>query len=160
MCCNGSLFKDVELQPGDDAKHLATLGLPIERLKTKSRFPQPCVALGGDCRCRIYAQRPQRCRQFDCALLQSTLMGKTSVTAALRVIQQAHRRTQRVRRLLHKLDDQDEQLALSIRFKRTARRVETAVIDASTAATFGQLTLAMHRLNVLLSERFYPASRA
>ena len=157
MCCNGVLFRDVELQPGDDAKKLATLGLPIERLKTKTRFPQPCAALGEDCRCRIYDQRPQRCRQFDCALLQSALAEKVSVASALSIIQQAHRRAEKVRRFLRVLGDQDEHIALSLRFKRTRRRVESGEIDADTAGAFGELTLAVHSLNVLLSQRFYPA---
>ena len=157
MCCNGVLFRDVELQPGDDAKKLATLGLPIERLKTKSRFPQPCAALGEDCRCRIYTQRPQRCRQFDCALLQAALAEKVSVTSALSNIQQAHRRAEKVRRCLRVLGDEDEQLALSLRFKRTRRRIESGEIDADTAEAFGELTLAVHSLNVLLSQKFYPA---
>ena len=157
MCCNGVLFRDVELQPGDDAKKLATLGLPIERLKTKSRFPQPCAALGADCRCRIYPHRPQRCRQFDCALLQAALAKKTSIVSALGTIQQAHRRAEKVRRLLRALGDQDEHIALSLRFKRTRRRIESGEIDADTAGAFGELTLAVHSLNVLLSQKFYPA---
>ena len=157
MCCNGVLFRDVELQPGDDAKKLETLGLPLERLKTKSRFPQPCAALGGDCRCRIYDQRPQRCRQFDCALLQSAVAEKISVPSALSIIQQAHRRAEKVRRFLRALGDHDEHIALSLRFKRTRRRIESNEIDSDTAEAFGELTLAVHSLNVLLSQKFYPA---
>lgn len=157
LCCNGVLFRDVELQPDDDAKKLAALGLPIERLKTKTRFPQPCAALGEDCRCGIYTQRPQRCRQFDCALLQSAVAAKISVPTALSIIQQAHRRAEKVRRFLRVLGDEDEQLALSLRFKRTRRRIESGEIDAGTAEAFGDLTLAVHSLNVLLSQRFYPA---
>ena len=160
MCCNGVIFKDVELQAGDSATKLAALGLPLERLKTKTRFPQPCAALGTDCRCRIYAQRPTRCRQFDCALLQAATSGETSVPAALRVIRQAQRRAEKVRRLLRTLGDQDEDLALSVRFKRAGRRVESNALDADTASVFGDLTLAMHDLNVLLSGRFYPAAAA
>ncbi len=157
MCCNGVLFRDVELQPGDDVDKLAILGLPIELLKTKTRFPQPCAALGADCRCRIYDQRPQRCQQFDCALLQSALAKKTSVASALSVILQAHRRAEKVRRYLRVLGDHDEQIALSLRFKRTRRRIESGEIDQATAEAFGELTLAVHSLNVLLSGKFYPA---
>ena len=55
LCCNGVLFKDVELREGDDAAKLKSLGLPLEQLKRKRRFPQPCAALCADNRCRIYA---------------------------------------------------------------------------------------------------------
>jgi hypothetical protein len=47
-------------------------------------------------------------------------------------------------------------MALSIRFRRTARRLEEVGLDAQAADTYGRLTLAMHDLNLLLSEAFYP----
>ena len=45
LCCDGTLFKDVELQPGDDAGRLQAAGLKLETLRTKPRFAQPCAAL-------------------------------------------------------------------------------------------------------------------
>jgi len=92
LCCNGVLFKDVQLQPGDDAAHLRSLGLPIREPRRvpprtgrsphshevrKTRFPQPCAALCDGNRCRIYAERPARCREFECALFKSVAAGET-----------------------------------------------------------------------------------
>jgi Fe-S-cluster containining protein len=175
LCCNGVLFKDVELQPGDDAKRLGWLGLPIREARKaqrksrqslpskpetrNSKFPQPCAALCDDNRCRIYIERPMRCREFECALFKSVAAGKTELAAALKSIRAARQRADQVRRLLHVLGDIDEHLALSLRFKRTRRRLEAGGFDDSSADTFGELTLAVHALNVLLSSKFYPGGQ-
>ena len=155
MCCNGVLFKDVELQDDDDVAKLKALGLRFARTR-KLKFPQPCAAL--DCRvCRIYKDRPARCREFECALLKSVIAGETEPPAALRAIREAQKRADRVRRLLRELGDQDESRALSLRFRRMQRRFESAAIDDSQADIFGELTLAVHDLNLWLRARFYPS---
>jgi uncharacterized protein len=154
LCCDGVLFKDVELQPGDDAKRLESLGLPVSKTGTR-KFPQPCAALEG-CRCRVYADRPARCRQFECALLLSVQAGETGVDAALRFIRAARRRADRVLRLLRDCGDTEESLALSLRFKRTRKRFEASTPDDAQAEMFSRLTLAVHDLNLLLRAKFYP----
>jgi hypothetical protein len=154
MCCNGVLFKDVELQPGDSATKLKTLGLPFSSSRTP-KFPQPCAALAG-CMCRIYAARPARCREFECALLKSVAAGETETAAALRVIREARRQAERVRHLLREVGDHDEHVALSLRFQRTQRRFESSPFEEPAADKFGELTLAVHDLNLLLREKFYP----
>jgi uncharacterized protein len=167
FCCNGAIFADVKLQRGDDARRLAELGLPLVKGGTRKttgagqsawigcRFLQPCVGFDG-CRCVLYAHRPQYCRQFECALLQRVKAGATKSAEALRVIRQGHRRVEDVKRLLRECGDADEQLALGVRFRRTARRLERTALNQDAAAFYGRLTLAVHDLNCLLSEAFYP----
>jgi hypothetical protein len=82
--------------------------------------------------------------------------GDRSSEAALRIIRDAQARAQKVARLLRALGDEKEQVALSLRFKRTKRRLEAAGYDGLRAETFGELTLAVHDLNLLLRGRFYP----
>jgi hypothetical protein len=161
LCCNGVLFKDVELQPGDDAGRLALLGLPVRNPQSAirnphSKFPQPCAALCEDNSCRIYADRPARCRQFECALFKSVAAGETPVAAALRTIRLARRRAERVRTLLRALGDTGEQVALSLRVKRIRRRIESTPQDHATSETYANLTLAVQDLNLLLAQSFYP----
>jgi Fe-S-cluster containining protein len=172
LCCNGVLFKDVELQPGDDAERLRALGLPVRNARKAgptfrskpeehdSKFRQPCAALCADNRCRIYAKRPARCRQFECALFKSVAAGETELVAALKTVRATLQRAARVRRLLRILGDIDEHLPLSLRFKRTRRRLETGGFNDASADAFGELTLAVQALNVVLSERFYPGNLA
>jgi len=161
LCCDGVLFKDVELQPGDDAKQLESLGLPVSKLSSShsafraQKFPQPCAALDG-CLCRVYADRPARCRQFECALLKSVHAGARDVASALRIIENARKRADQVRTLLRECGDANEALALSLRFKRTKKRFEASPPDDACAETYSRLTLAVHDLNLLLHGKFYP----
>ncbi len=160
LCCDGVLFKDVELQAGDDAPALLRLGLPVRTVRrgnsTATKAPQPCAALCSDLRCQIYRQRPLRCRQFECALLKSAMAGEVSVDAALKSIRLAQARAEKVRSLLRTLSDHDEDRPLSLRFKRTQRRLETTGCEGDEAAVYGRLTQAVHALNLLLSSKFYP----
>lgn len=159
LCCNGVLFKDVELQSGDDATRLAAAGLPLKSRTSaatpKIKFPQPCAALCADNKCRIYAERPTRCRQFECLLFQAVARGEVEIPAALRTIRTAHRRAENVRGLLRQLGEENESLALSLRFQGTQRRLERDLPDEETAARYADLTLAVHDLNLLLREKFY-----
>lgn len=159
LCCNGVLFKDVELQRGDNAGKLKSLGLPVaarRSVRCVIRFPQPCAALCPDCHCRVYPDRPARCRDFECALFKAVAAGKMETSAALRIISQARQRADKVVRLLRRLGDMEEHVALSVRFRRLKRRVEAEAIDEVTAELYGQLTLAVHDLNLLLGTAFYP----
>lgn len=160
LCCNGVIFADGQLQPEDDAPHLRSLGLKFapnqnSKLKTQ-KFLQPCACLDG-CRCRIYSERPKYCREFECLLLKSVKSGRTDTAAALRVIRNARQRVDKVKRLLRDLGNTEEDLALSKRFRKVKRQIENSALDDNTAEKFGELTLAVHDLNVLLSEAFYPA---
>ena len=66
MCCNGLLFADVKVQPSEDLKKLAALGLRLERLGNKTRLMQPCPAFDGKL-CRVYENRPSCCRCSNAA---------------------------------------------------------------------------------------------
>lgn len=168
LCCNGVIFADVQLQRGDDAERFKALGLMLTKFRgrptehghsTHLKFPQPCAAFDG-CHCRIYAQRPRHCRAFDCALLKSVNEGEVKVPAALRTIEKARSRAEKVRQLLRKLGDKDESVALSLRFRRMAKRIQQTKIKPQTAEIFSELTLANHDLNLLLCESFYPNGSA
>ncbi len=170
MCCNGVLFADVKLQPGDDPGALRSLGLLLTESRAESPghtaprrsrgakgfgFSQPCAALEG-CRCRIYPDRPKHCRQFECLLLKSFRIGKTERAVAFQIIRTARERAERVRRLLRELGDTEESLPLSRRFQRTTSRLELIGAGGSSADDYAELTLAVHDLNFLLSDAFYP----
>jgi hypothetical protein len=58
------------------------------------------------------------------------------------------------------LGDTEETLALAVRFRRTVRRLERSKLDGRAADLHAQLTLAVHDLNRLLAEAFYPGDAA
>jgi Fe-S-cluster containining protein len=163
LCCNGVIFARGELQSGDNAERLAALGLllaPQKQARAGNRkFHQPCAAFENGC-CGIYSERPEYCRAFECALLKKVSTKKMENSTALRVIRTTRRRVDKVKRLLRKLGDADEHVALSVRVRRMTRRMESSFSENGSAELFGELTLASHALNVLLSEEFYPGSEA
>lgn len=166
LCCDGTLFRDVELQPGDDADKLHALGLPVTRSRRREgadhlKFPQPCSALCSDLKCRVYADRPARCREFECALFKAVAVGKVELPAALKTIRQTRQMAEKVRRLLRELGDVGERVALAKRFKRLKRKFDAGELpdglDAETAYDrFAELSLAVHELDLRLRAKFYP----
>src|SRR5262245_20222594 len=89
LCCDGTLFRDVELQAADDLSRRAmadVLDATHLNLAQKSKWPQPCAALCADLRCQIYADRPSRCRDFECELFKAVASGTFETDEALKVI--------------------------------------------------------------------------
>ena len=162
LCCDGTLFGRVELLPADDVDGLKAEGFRIVA-RSKPRFLQPCPALGADYTCRIYAQRPQQCRAFDCALLLRVRSGEVGDATAERTIRRTRKQAAKVRQLLEALGDRSGRLPLSQRFSRLRRRIETeAEVDREGSEErwelFAELTLAVHELQRQLRQEFYPAA--
>ena len=156
LCCNGAIFGDVKLQPGDNPRRLKQLGLPLlsGRRSDTARFTQPCSAFQNGL-CQIYSERPEHCRHFECLLLKRVKAGEVEAAAALRTVDDARERIARVCGFLNELGDNDERVTLKTRVQRANRRLEKCVPTPRTADLFGQLTLAFHDLNLLLSESFW-----
>jgi Fe-S-cluster containining protein len=158
LCCDGTLFDNVHLGPGDDAKKLKALGLPVSVSRSVTpiaHFRQPCAALCTDRTCRVYADRPLQCRVFECGVFKDAQAGRITFAAALRLVKKARQRADNVRRLLRKLGDTDEHRSMSERFRRMQRRLESGIADKAAADTFAELGLAVHSLNLLAHEKFY-----
>ena len=153
LCCNGVLFADVRLQPGDNAEQLAAIGVQLKRRAGVTRFQQPCSCLAGNL-CRIYSERPTRCRTFECRLLQRAQKGEVTERAALKSIQQARRRAEDVRRILRELGDTDESLPLSRRYQRRMRQPIDLAADERSIELRGELMLAVTELIHMLERDF------
>lgn len=159
LCCNGVIFARGELQPEEDPARFRALGLTLQPARPSKdagrKFKQPCTAFDG-CRCQVYRERPSYCRQFECRLLKCVQAGEIEIPDALRLIRSARRRVNAVKRLLRELGDSDESVALSLRFRRMQKRFDQKQTDRKSAGLYGELTLAVHDLNLLLSGTFYP----
>jgi hypothetical protein len=151
------IFADVLLQAGDVPERLQRLGVPVKTAGPRApSFSQPCAALEG-CRCRIYADRPKYCRQFECLLLKRLAAGEVQPPAAERVVARTLRQAEKVRRLLRLLGEVSEGKPLASRFRLASRRQEKGR-DHQTQI-YSELTLAFHELTLALGEFFYPAPR-
>jgi len=112
LCCDGSLFADVELASRAEATRLETMGLAIDDDETGlPLLSQPCRALKGR-RCDIYAHRPGCCRTFECRLLQDVRRGAVSVERAGEQIAEALERIGRVKELMAQLGQRNGRLPL------------------------------------------------
>lgn len=158
LCCDGTLFDNVQLGAGEDAKKLKALGLPVAVTRGRAAVPyfrQPCAALCTDRACRVYADRPGQCRAFECGVYQDVQAGRLEFAAALSLIKQARRKADHIRRLLLALGDAAETRSLGDRFRRTQQRMEAGGGDAAAAAVFAELGLAVHQFKLLAHKKFY-----
>ncbi len=115
LCCDGTLFADVQLVGQAEATRLELMGLEVEENDTAaSVLSQPCAALKGT-RCGIYAHRPKCCRTFECQLLQNAQHGAITVERATQHISDAKQEIERVRELLLQLGQRDVRLPLKER---------------------------------------------
>jgi len=111
LCCDGTLFADVELASRAEATRLDGLGLEIESDDETPLLVQPCAALRGR-RCSIYAHRPGCCRTFECKLLQDVRRGAVSVERAGEHIAETLESIREMRQLLVQIGPSDERLPL------------------------------------------------
>lgn len=163
MCCDGSLFDLVKLEPGDDAGKLKALGLPVAVSRGKvpvARFPQPCAALCKDLTCRVYKDRPWQCRTFECGTFKKAKAGELPIAEALKTVKNGRRRADKIRRLLTELGDKDGHRALGERFHRTSERLEAGGTDAATAEKYADLSLEVHHFKLMAYEHFYTQTEA
>jgi hypothetical protein len=154
LCCNGVLFADVELRAGDDAERLKKLGLSLEKKgENKIAFAQPCACFDGKL-CGIYAERPKRCRTFECGLLKRVEAGGLETATALKTISKTKRQVEKVRGLLRQLGQNDERLAMTKRYAQAM----SAPVDLSAAENDselrGELMLAVSELMQVLQRDF------
>jgi Fe-S-cluster containining protein len=128
LCCDGTLFADVELVGQAEVARLESMGMEVENEnRSTGLLSQPCAALRGT-RCGIYAHRPRCCRVFKCDLLQSAERGSVTVERALEHIADAREQILQVRALLDRLGNRD--LALPIK----ERCAETLAAEGETTS--------------------------
>ena len=151
LCCDSTLFADVELRKGDDPERLVKLGLDIvEKAKTRLAFSQPCACFDGKF-CKIYAERPQRCRRFECGLLKRVQTGQMTTDTALKKIVAAKAQAEKVRGWLRQSGQREERMAMTHRYAQAM----SAPADLSKADDQrGELLLAVNELMQMLERDF------
>jgi Fe-S-cluster containining protein len=153
LCCDSTLFADVELRAGGDAKRLKQLGLTLTKKgQGKLAFAQPCACFDGRL-CGIYADRPKRCRLFECGLLKRVEAKEMTAGAALKKIFDAKQRAEKVRKLLRESGQNDERVALTHRYAE-AMSAPIDMADEGGADRRGELMLAVNDLMTRLQRDF------
>lgn len=152
LCCDSTLFADVELRKDDDAKKLIGQGITLfQKTKFKVAFKQPCACFDGKL-CKIYSDRPTRCRTFECGLLKKVQADEMTASVALKKIAKARKLAARVRQMLGQVGQRDEQAALMHRYAEAmSAPIDMAKDDSGLR---GKLMMAVHDLMQMLQEDF------
>ena len=154
LCCDGSLFADVELAGPTEAAGLEILGLGIEDDDADGELlVQPCAALQGK-RCGIYAHRPECCRTFECRLLQDVRRGAVDVERAGELIAETLKRIGRVRELAVELGQRGGHLPLKERCAEALALAEEAGPDPVVDWKRAELEAGMSAVEALILKRF------
>ena len=155
LCCDGSLFADVELASGDEASALEVMGLEIEDDDEDDGgvLVQPCGALKGK-RCSIYPHRPDCCRTFKCRLLQEAERGMVEFERAKEKIAEALKRIVRVKELAVQLGTGNERLPLKEHCVEALALSEAAAADPAVKRKRAELQAAMTSVERLVQATF------
>lgn len=155
LCCDGSLFADVELAGSHEGSAFEVMGLEIEDNEEGDGelLLQPCRALKGR-RCSIYPHRPDCCRTFECRLLQEVERGAVSVGQAQGKIAEALRRIERVKELIIHLGPANEHLPLKERCGEALALFEEADADPAMNRKRAELQAAMTSVERLIEATF------
>ena len=155
LCCDGTLFQIVRMQPEDSPAELAALGLRMRQRDEDIWMEQPCAALKRLC-CTVYEKRPVRCRKFHCQQLTRLAAGKIEEGDALTIIADTRRLADRVRELLAECGYREDGAPLQEQFDRvTSTRVD-AEIEPELAESRQHLEAAMRDLKIRLAREFLP----
>ncbi len=153
LCCDSTLFADVELRPGDNPARFKKIGLQIQQKGLrKLAFAQPCACFDG-CNCRIYEERPGRCRTFECGLLKKVENGEMAPANALKKIVSAKNKAERVRELLQLNGQNDATLALTHRYQ-AAMSEPMNLAEEDSSENRGELMMAVNDLMQVLQRDF------
>ena len=155
LCCDGTLFADVELAPRDDTAALEVLGLEVEDdddRPGRELLLQPCAALRGR-RCGIYPHRPQCCRTFECHLLSAVRQGTLELNTAIARLTKVLAAIVAIQKRLTSLAPVPKNLPIK---ERVAAALEATEGDTRPAIvrTRGELEAAMTALEKQLNKTF------
>lgn len=153
MCCDGTMFQIVRMQPGDTPAALSRLGLKIRCRDREYYMEQPCTALH-DNSCTVYAQRPTRCRLFNCQQLQRLEISATTEPEAMAMILQTRTLVAQVRSLIEQCGLREDGQALFERFERVMSTPVNASLEPELAAAREKLDAVMRQLKLQLNHEF------
>lgn len=153
MCCDGTMFQIVRMQPGEVPAELAKLGLKIRCRDGEYYMEQPCSALR-EKRCTVYEQRPVRCRLFNCQQLGRLEKGETTEAEAMEMIVETRALVERVRGLIEQCGLREDGQALAERYERVASTPVNQALEPELVAVREELEETMRKLKLQLNREF------
>ncbi|CAN5663735.1 hypothetical protein BH09VER1_BH09VER1_00890 [soil metagenome] len=153
LCCNGVLFHNVRILGNDSIGELTALGLRIWKKKGERVLLQPCPA-HTECSCRIYDQRPMRCRLFECRQLQRLNAGEITEADAREKIRSTKTLVAEIETLLTALGEKHTERPLSKRQEHIESEPLHPTSEPAVVEKRRRLNQAMAELNEILNADF------
>ena len=100
LCCDGTMFEVAAITPEEAARLEGKVRISVDRTK----LLQGCSALQPDCKCGVYAERPETCRRFKCLVLATLEEGKFTEAEAHDAIREVLGRRERLAELMGEPD--------------------------------------------------------
>ena len=88
LCCTGALHQRVPLQEDEVKRVVKHMPHSIFRIQGQPKMKLPCVSRQGNI-CTMYNERPNRCRAYQCKLLDKYISGLIPRNEAIAIIEQA-----------------------------------------------------------------------
>jgi len=155
LCCDGTMFQIVKMQPGDCAAELGKLGLRVRSKDGAFHMEQPCAALR-ELKCQIYDRRPTRCRLFHCQQLRLLEAGQATEESVMARIDEARAQAAHVRALIEQNGLREDGQALLERYERVMSTPVDATLEPELAAAREELDKAMRKLRLVINREFRP----
>lgn len=153
MCCDGTMFQIVRMQPGEVPAKLGKLGLKIRCRDGEYYMEQPCSALR-EKRCTVYQQRPVRCRLFNCQQLGRLERSETTEAETMRLIVETRAMVERVKELIEQCGLREDGQALVERFERVTSTPVNETLEPELISVREELDETMRTLKLRLNREF------
>ena len=153
MCCDGTMFQIVRMQPGDVPAELGKLGLKIRCRDGEYFMEQPCSGLREN-RCTVYEQRPVRCRLFNCQQLGQVERGENTEAEAMAMIIETREMVDRVRGLIEQCGLREDGQALVERYERVISTPVNESLEPELISVREELDETMRKLKLRLNREF------
>ena len=153
MCCDGTMFQIVRMQPGDLPAALGRLGLKIRSRDGEYHMEQPCPALKEN-GCAVYERRPVRCRLFHCQQLRRMEDGETTEAEAMAMIVETRAIVAKVRGLIEACGLREDGQSLMERHERVMSTPVDVALEPELVSVRTELDEAMRKLKLRLNREF------
>ncbi|WP_395749764.1 YkgJ family cysteine cluster protein [Prosthecobacter sp.] len=153
MCCDGTMFQIVRMQPGEVPAELGRLGLKIRCREGEYFMEQPCSALV-EKRCTVYEKRPVRCRLFNCQQLARVERGEIAETEAMTMIVETRAMVERARALIEQCGLREDGQDLVTRYERVMSTPVNETLEPELVKPREELDETMRKLKLRLNREF------
>jgi hypothetical protein len=132
LCCDGTLHGRATVKPNDEPT-VRAVSLGIEEDGGKRFFRQPCPRFSCGS-CSVYADRPNVCRGYRCALLEKVDAGDITAPDARATIERARQLVERVQTATPEAITPEARATAMDRLKAQLGRLQGSDRDAAASA--------------------------